>query len=105
MCANIKSFFFQILKKKSKNNTDLLAKRVNGHNPTQQPQDNFKFAMDFDNNEVVSPRSNIHKVITALPNNHKCHSRFFRQKDPRECTLPTPPHSHIFIGKKKERHQ
>ena len=38
--------------------------------------------MDVNNNGVVSPRSNIHKVITALTSNQMCHNRLFRCKVP-----------------------
>ena len=54
--------------------------------------------MDVDINEVVSPRSNIHKVITALTSNHMCHSRLFRQKIPVNADSRS---SRIFIVRKK----
>ena len=38
--------------------------------------------MDVDNNEVVSPILNVHKVITAVTSNHMCHNRLFRKKVP-----------------------
>ena len=54
--------------------------------------------MDVDNNEVVSPRSNIHKVVTALRSNHMCHNRLFRQKIPVNADSRS---SRIFIFRKK----
>ena len=54
--------------------------------------------MDFDNNEAVSPRSNIHKVITALTSNHTCHNRLFKKKVPVNADSRS---SRIFIVRKK----
>ena len=36
--------------------------------------------MDIDNNKAVLPRSNIHKMITALTGNLMCHNCVFREK-------------------------
>ena len=38
--------------------------------------------MDVNNDKVVSPRLNVHKVITALTSNQMCHNRLFRKKAP-----------------------
>ena len=54
--------------------------------------------MGVDNNEVVSPRSNIHKVITALTSNHMCHNRLFRQKVPVNADSRS---SRVFVIRKK----
>ena len=54
--------------------------------------------MDIDNNEAVSPRSKIHKMVTALTSNHMCHNRLLRKKVPVNADSRS---SRIFIVRKK----
>ena len=54
--------------------------------------------MDVNNNEVVSPRLNIHKAITALTSDQMCHNRLYRKKVPVNADSRS---SRVFVTKNK----